>query len=186
MDIERAVAFDPHWRGKGKICGFEDAMGAELVPREDVLWCPVMDGRCPGGEDQAARCRGGESAVMSDDSALLRFLLPAGRDFYEDAQEGWRSGVKLREKKDLEVAVMVAWTMWQKARAAEARGAAGHEEKFFAALHWLVMGLLWGGALTPEDLADLEVFRDDNSYFERLAEEDWGLDQFGPQLGGCP
>jgi hypothetical protein len=91
--------------------------------------------------------------------------------------------VTARGKADLEVAVLIAWTMWQKARVAESRGGLPQEEKFFAALHWFVMGLLWGGVLNPEDLVDLEVFTDDNSYFERLAEEDWGLDQFGPQLG---
>jgi hypothetical protein len=183
MDIERSAMFDPNWRRRGKICGYEDAMGPEIVPRDDPMWCPIMEGHCPAGEVQAGRCNAGKSAVMSDDSALLRFMLPAGKDFYEDAQNDWRSGVMARGKADLEVAVLIAWTMWQKARVAESRGGLPQEEKFFAALHWFVMGLLWGGVLNPEDLVDLEVFTDDNSYFERLAEEDWGLDQFGPQLG---
>ena len=183
MDIERSAMFDPFWRRKNRICGFDEAVIPVPISRDDEFLCPMFDSSCPAGVEQAARCRSGNSAVMSEDNAMLLLMLPAGKELYEEAHLDWRGGIQTRNKDELEVALIVAWGIWQKARVAESKGALGAEEKAFAALHWLIMGLVWGGGLDVDDLTALEVFGDDDSYFKRLGEEDWWQDQFGPQLG---
>ena len=176
LSPELKMLFDPYWRRKEKICGYQDAMGPPPQDPEDPWRCPYMDGTCPVGPDQVTKCDLGESAIMSLVTYWGKFRVMVGNEMFKQAHRDWRGGVETREKKELEEMIAAAWLLWQKGKASEAKLGPAPGLVTFTLLHWLVMTTLWTGAFTTDELLEMPILEEE--YFEALAETDWGLEVF--------
>ena len=173
---ELEALFDPYWRRKGKICGYEGTLGPAPEDPRDPMRCPYLEGSCPAGAGQVKLCHRGDTAIAGGDNLTGRMKFDVGKDMFMEAHKDWRGGVKPRSKQEFKEAITAAWLMWQTGKAAKRMYGPVPEMVTFTLLHWLVMATLWGQTMSLDELLEIDIFDDD--YTAALERSDWGKAKF--------